>query len=98
MDAFGRNYSDGLPDPLYCLVSVYADNEEKVAKLLSYAAPLKGVVSLTEEIFINRFLETSGITIICTFYVDVHYYTLDYLMTDASRIVQQFGASSNPTG
>ena len=69
MDMFGRSDSDGLPDPPSCLVSVYADNEQKAAKLLSYAVPLKGVVSLTEEIFINRFLETTGITIICTFYV-----------------------------
>ena len=71
MDTFGRSDSDGLPDPPSCLVSVYADNEQKAAKLLSYAVPLKGVVSLTEEIFITRFLETTGITIICTFYVHI---------------------------
>ena len=71
MDTFGRSDSDGIPDPPSCLVSVYADNEQKAAKLLSYAVPLKGVVSLTEEIFINRFLETTGITIICTFYVHI---------------------------
>ena len=96
MDTFGRSDSDGIPDPPSCLVSVYADNEQKAAKLLSYAVPLKGVVSLIEEIFINRFLETTGIAIICKFYV--HYNNLDYLMTDTSRTLQQFGASSNPTG
>ena len=69
MDAFGRSDSDGLPDPPSCLVSVYADNEQKAAKLLSYAVPIRGVVSLTEEIFINRFLESTGI--ICTFYVHI---------------------------
>ena len=63
MDKFGRSDSNGIPDPPSCLVSVYADNEQKAAKLLSYAVPLKGVVSLTEEIFINRFLETTGITV-----------------------------------
>ena len=64
MDKFGRSDSLGLPDPPSCLVSVYADNEQKVAKLLSYSVPLKRVVSLTEEIFITRFLETTGIIII----------------------------------
>ena len=97
MDAFGRSDSDGIPDPPSCLVSVYADNEQKAAKLLSYAVPLSGVVSLTEEIFINRFLETTGITnsnlyILCT------HNTLDYLITDTSRTVQQFSVPSNPTG
>ena len=67
MDKFGRSDSDGLPDPPSCLVSVYAKDQHKADELLSYAVPLKGVVSLTEEIFINRFLETTGITIICTF-------------------------------
>ena len=71
MDAFGRSDRDSLPDPPSCLVSVYADNEQKAAKLLSYAVPLKGVVSLTEEIYITRFLETTGITIICTSYVHI---------------------------
>ena len=71
MDAFGRSDSDGIPDPPSCLVSVYADNEQKAAKLLSYAVPLKGVVSLTEEIYITRFLETTGITKSCTFYVHI---------------------------
>ena len=71
MNAFGRSDSDGLPDPPSCLVSVYADNEQKATKLLSYAVPIRGVVSLTEEIFITRFLETTGITIICTFYVHI---------------------------
>ena len=71
MDMFGRSDSDGIPDPPSCLVSVYADNEQKAAKLLSYAVPLKGVVSLEEEIFITRFLETTGNTIICTFYVHI---------------------------
>ena len=71
MDTFGRSDSDGLPDPPSCLVSVYADNEQKAAKRLSYAVPLKGVVSLEEEIFITRFLETTGITIIYTFYVHI---------------------------
>ena len=71
MDAFGRSDSDSLPDPPSCLVSVYADNEQKAAKLLSYAVPLKGVVSLTEEIYITRFLETTGITKSCTFYVHI---------------------------
>ena len=71
MDTFGRSDSDGLPDPPFCLVSVYADNEEKAAKLLSYAVPLKGVESLEEEIFITCFLETTGITIVCTLYVHI---------------------------
>ena len=71
MNMFGRSDSDGIPDPPSCLVSVYADNEQNAAKLLSYAVPLKGVVSLEEEIFITRFLETTGITIICTFYVHI---------------------------
>ena len=71
MNMFGRSDSYGIPDPPSCLVSVYADNEQKAAKLLSYAVPLKGVVSLEEEIFITRFLETTGITIICTFYVHI---------------------------
>ena len=71
MDTFGRSDSVGIPDPPSCLVSIYADNEQKATKLLSYAVPLKGVVSLTEEIFITRFLETTGITIICTFYVHI---------------------------
>ena len=69
MDAFGRSDSYGLPDPPSCLVSVYAKDQHKADELLSYAVPLKGVLSLTEEIFITCFLETAGITIICTFYV-----------------------------
>ena len=97
MDAFGRSDSDGLPDPPSCLVSVYADNEQKAAKLLSYAVPLKGVVSLEEEIFITRFLETTGVKIICIFYICTHN-TLDSLMTDTSRTVQQFSVPSNPRG
>ena len=92
MDKFGRSDSHGLPDPPSCLVSVYADNEQKAANLLSYAVPLKGVVSLTEEIFVTRLLEITGITIVCIFY------TLDYLITDTSRTVQQFSVPSNPTG
>ena len=71
MDKFGRSDSDGLPDPPSCLVSVYAKDQHKADELLSYAVPLKGVVSLTEEMFITRFLETTGITIICTFYVHI---------------------------
>ena len=71
MDKFGRSDSHGLPDPPSCLVSIYADNEQMAAKLLSYAVPLSGVVSLTEEIFITRFLETTGITLICAFYVHI---------------------------
>ena len=71
MDAFGRSDSDGLPDPPSCLVSVYAKNQHKADELLSYAVPLKGVVSLEEEIFITRFLETTGIKIFCTFYVHI---------------------------
>ena len=69
MDAFGRSDSNGLPDPPSCLVSVYAKDEHKADELLSYAVPLKGVVSLTKEIFVTRFLETTGITIIYTFHV-----------------------------
>ena len=69
MDKFGRSDSDGIPDPPSCLVSVYAKDEHKADELLSYAVPLKGVVSPAEELFITRFLETTGITIICTFYV-----------------------------
>ena len=71
MNMFGRSDSYGIPDPPSCLVSVYADNEQKAANLLSYAVPLKGVVSLEEEIFITRFLESTGITIFCTFYVHI---------------------------
>ena len=67
MDEFGRNDSDGLPDPPSCLVSVYAKDQHKADELLSYAVPLMGVVSPIEEIFITRFLETTGITIICKF-------------------------------
>ena len=94
MDAFGRSDSDGLPDPPSCLVSVYADNEQKAAKLLSYAVPLSGVVSLTEEIFINRFLETTGITNSNLYILCTH----NTLITDTSRTVQQFSVPSNPTG
>ena len=96
MDAFGRSDSNGLPDPPSCLVSVYAKDQHKADELLSYAVPLKGVVSLEEEIFITRFLETTGITIICIFYV--HIITFDYLMTDNSRTVQQFNVQNKPMG
>ena len=96
MDKVGRSDSDGLPDPSSCLVSVYAKDQHKADELLSYAVPLKGVVSLTAEIFMTRFLETTGITIICTFYV--HIITLDSLMTDTSRTLQQFSIPSNLTG
>ena len=71
MDKFGRSDSDGLPDPPSCLVSVYAKDQHKADEHLSYAVPLKGVVSLEEEIFITRFLESTGITIICIFYVHI---------------------------
>ena len=71
MNMFGRSDSDGLPDPPSCLVSVYAKDQHKADELLSYAVPLKGVVSLAEEIFITRFLEATGITIICAFYVHI---------------------------
>ena len=58
MDDFGK--SDGLPDPPTCLVTVYATVGSNTALHLNYSVPIRGVVSKTEEIFVNRLLDPSA--------------------------------------
>ena len=96
MNMFGRSDSDGIPDPPSCLVSVYADNEQKAAKLLSYAVPFeRGFVSRRRDIYNSlprNYRYYNNLYILCT------HNTIDSLLTDTSRTVQQFGAPSKPTG
>ena len=63
MNTFGRE--DGNPKPPACLFSICVNDEHKAEKLLSYAVPLEGVVSVVKELHIIRFLDTAGsVTII----------------------------------
>ena len=55
MDDFGK--SDGLPDPSTCLVTVYATVGSNTAPHLNYSVPIRGVVTKTKEIFLNRLLD-----------------------------------------
>ena len=58
MDDFGK--SDGLPDPPTCLVTVFATVGPKTTPYLSYSVPIRGVVTKTKEIFVNRLLDPSS--------------------------------------
>ena len=58
MDDFGK--SDGLPDPPTCLVTVFATVGPKTTPYLSYSVPIRGVVTKTKEIFVNRLLDPSA--------------------------------------
>ena len=58
MDDFGK--SDGLPDPPTCLVTVYATVGSNIAPHLNYSVPIKGVVTKTKEIFVNRLYDPSS--------------------------------------
>ena len=58
MDDFGK--SDGLPDPPTCPVTVYATVGPNTAPHLSYSVPIRGVVTKTKEIFVNRLLDPSA--------------------------------------
>ena len=58
MDDFGE--SDGLPDPPTCLVTVFATVGPKTTPYLSYSVPIRGVVTKTKAIFVNRLLDPSA--------------------------------------
>ena len=57
MDIFG--YSDDIPDPPTCLITVLADNTiPDTAHNLNYHVPVKGIVCDTRKLSIIRVLET----------------------------------------
>ncbi len=59
MDLFGS--SDGIPDPPTCMITILATPGTKTQSSLNYCIPIKGVVSVTEQICIIRLLESSSI-------------------------------------
>ena len=55
--------SQQMPIPPSCLVTLHAKLTEDTEKDLHYAVSLKGIDSDVSKIFINRSLETSGISL-----------------------------------
>ena len=59
--------SQQMPIPPSCLITFHAKLTEDTEEDLRYAVSLKGIDSDVSKIFINRSLETSGISLlVCT--------------------------------
>ena len=52
-----------LPIPPSCLITLHAKLTQDTEEDLRYAVPLMGIDSDVSKIFINRSLETSGISL-----------------------------------
>ena len=52
-----------LPIPPSCLITLHAKLTQDTKEDLRYAVPLMGIDSDVSKIFINRSLETSGISL-----------------------------------